>query len=508
MELDSSWIEADVLHYGPRPHAAADRPRYLLLPAWVCRVHARRRQADPLNPLQRAVLGLCAAGVRTLDEAGTRLGLHRQLVGFIALQLDDRGLLDRSRLSPTAKGQEVLAGASAVADEAVVAHVFQDAWTGDLLSSCPMALARCDAARHGERTFRLAIGSRGEPRVERALVLAPPGLTVPPSSPEPARLIPLLRAALRAGPLLRDSGDEARVAPGLRPQIAQVSVIDAPRPVLLATCAYAPHAAEDGAGWFIADPFGGPPDARLRRMVQERLHEDRRLADWLDPVLARGAAHGDGSAGAEPLTAARWAVAERLGPRVPGGADVADAVAAMEHVYARERRRDARTLREGLAAVRDRGVHALAELLRAIARDFPTDGLGLALPQRDREHRDALIRQAAAAIGAAELPPALLQVRPDELVEACDAHEGTLQALLLGTVLMAARDPAHPMHAALAAAPDLLLQFVTCARRPDALPEPGPQSSREELEGVRRTVYTVVAAFVPWAEPAPASSAS
>ncbi|HEX8829560.1 MAG TPA: hypothetical protein VF705_00250, partial [Longimicrobium sp.] len=475
------WLEADVLHPGARAHVRPREHRYVLHPVWVYRVFARPRVSEPLNPLQRAVLGLCAAGVRQVDQIGARLGLHPQLVGFIALQLDDRGLLGRGSMEPSPRGHQALAGALMASETALLAELFQDAWTGELLACSLDRPASAEVTRAKGRVFRLEVGTRGKPVSVRALALPPSGVPVP-AAPEPGAILPLLRAVCATGAL---EGGHA----GTRVDFSHVSLVEAPRQALVTTLVYTPHKAAEGAGWFVADPFRPGVDRRLRKFLEARLEADAELAEWLRPVV-EGAPDPLDSAGGDGdgLAQARARVWARVGEVLNGREDLLDALAAFEAAHARETREDARRLTTGITELREHGARVLAEILATLADDWRTDALADTLPERDREHRDSLVDAAARAIGAAEPPRALLNVPPAELRAACDAGEGGLPALLLAAVLAAQRMPDHPLRGALARDPLLLATLLSqAADAGQGLP--APRSPRREIDHIHQSIF-------------------
>lgn len=481
-----SWLEADVLHFGARPHAHPREFRYVLHPVWVYRIYARTRVREPLNPIQRATLGLCAAGVRRLDKIGGHLGLHPELAGFVALQLDDRGLLDRRTMEPSAKGHEALAGALLASESALDAALLQDAFTRELLSCTLERPDSCEVVGGSGRTFRLMLGTHGEPRRGRALALVPLESAAP-EPPEPGAVLPLLRVACarRGG----EGGlDGPRSAGHL--DFAHVSLVHAPRQALLTTLVYRPSRVAEGSGWFVADPFGRGIDIQLRKLVGARLREDCDLAQWLAPVL--DGAEPDDSGGLAGLADARVRVQERLGKPAAGREELFDLFAEFDAACARESREDARALAAGVGRLRDDANRLLAEVLAALCDAWPAQGLADTLAERDREHRDALVAQAVRSAGAARLPDPLLHVAPADLRRACDLHEGHVPAFLLACVLAAERQPGHPLRRALASDPLLLDTLLSIDGHPGAGAS-GAWKLRLEIDRIHTTFFSGVA---------------
>src|SRR5690349_7463447 len=125
--------ETPVLHFGPRlpKDMRWSERRFVLWPALMYRVVAPEVRDRQLNVLQKTVLGMCRAGVTTVDRIGARLHIHPDLAELVALELHRRGLLGTNGL-PTDKGHELFEVETLEASRMVAGHVFQDPWTGDL----------------------------------------------------------------------------------------------------------------------------------------------------------------------------------------------------------------------------------------------------------------------------------------------------------------------------------------------------------------------------------------
>ena len=70
----------DFSPYRPATHSRYAERRFILWPAYSYRIVAPRPRNRPLNLLQRAVLNLCRAGVRELEEMGKKLAIHRAVL--------------------------------------------------------------------------------------------------------------------------------------------------------------------------------------------------------------------------------------------------------------------------------------------------------------------------------------------------------------------------------------------------------------------------------------------
>lgn len=90
--------ERPALNFGPRSHARWSSRRFLLWPTWAYRVVAPRVRQREFNVLQRAVMGLCRAGVHRVDSIAEHLSVHTDLAAFILVELKDLGYIDQHGL--------------------------------------------------------------------------------------------------------------------------------------------------------------------------------------------------------------------------------------------------------------------------------------------------------------------------------------------------------------------------------------------------------------------------
>jgi hypothetical protein len=116
-------------HVGGAPY---QQRRYVLWPVWVYRVIAPSSENQRLNILQKAVLGLCNAGIFEVRRVADSLDIHPNLAKEIILELQQEGLVNSGGL-PTDKGRETLQDEIINSSKSMtVGHIFQDPTTGEL----------------------------------------------------------------------------------------------------------------------------------------------------------------------------------------------------------------------------------------------------------------------------------------------------------------------------------------------------------------------------------------
>lgn len=306
-------VDSPVLSFLKRYPRHIVSKRYLLWPAWHYRVVVPMERSQILNILQKAVLGLCAAGLRRASDISTRLHLHLELVAHILTELRDFNLVDRTG-APTARGREALDDETLVPTELRVLSVFQDPWTGDLWPRCMERLEYASLDRSRSPFPALQLGSTGKPWVEQAFWHLPPS-GCEPNPPVPVEILQAARRhrlAIRiaegkeTAPLDPDDdesndyldqedydpdGEPWATIPQSQPSVPvsgveRVTCIDQePQAVFLVTYLCLTASDGDEHGWEVADPFGIGASAKLRRMITKQIDRSPLLRRPLEELL-------------------------------------------------------------------------------------------------------------------------------------------------------------------------------------------------------------------------------
>jgi hypothetical protein len=202
-------------------------------------------------------------------------------------------------------------------------------------------------------------------------------------------------------------------------------------------------APEDGSGWYLTDPLSNDSNAWLRAQIERRATADKELSEWLEPVVSRAR---EVSLHPEALHERRDRLRQHVLERLPGGAS--EYTALIDTLVAVEGRYQA-NVNDGYDASLPVSLSdAVSALLRDWARSYPTDKLAESLPHRDGRFRSVMLDEIERKLGITELPASVREVTHAELCAACDEHEGPTGALLLGALLVAHREPRHPLHQA------------------------------------------------------------
>lgn len=284
-----------VLWFNPRDHvggASYQQRRYLLWPTWVYRVIAPSSENRRLNILQKAVLGLCNAGIFEVRRVADSLDIHPNLAKEIILELQQDGLVG-SRGLPTDKGRETLQNETVNRGESMtVGHIFQDPTTGKLWPRFVQELNYAEL--HYEDEYpRLVLGKKGKPFYKWTYQYLPQGLSEFFTQPNSRQIIDAVRQHKRAKRygvewIVADDDYTSYADKELEGRLQQVSLVDDyPQAMFLATYLYLD---ETDGDWYVCDPFGFGPSLFLRRVVDKQIKEATAsgLRDQIQALLRRG----------------------------------------------------------------------------------------------------------------------------------------------------------------------------------------------------------------------------
>jgi hypothetical protein len=447
--------------------AAKGRLKYVLYPVFAYRVIAPKAVARELNILQRAVLGLCRAGVVRAGEIGGLLKIHEDLAAKVLQSLQGRRLLDTNGRI-TERGQAALQTNLAAGEEQPIAgYVFQDPWTRRVWPRFVERLAYADVAPREDGFADLLLGTAGEPRQERAYTLWPREqfAVAPPGAAE------VLQVVRRHGRLRADDTDRADAEDALAggtqlgdaPRLERLTHIESePRPVYLATAVYAPEVPIDGALWEVADPFGGGRSAVARECIANRRSSDQGLESLLNGLVA--AAQTDASIGLGEVLeqlelAAALHVEERLG-RVLRGTALFSLAIAMERAKREAEVAGERCPPDKLDDVLLKVQKVVEQLLGDVQQRHAARRLWQMLDANSRSTNALLLNKCAHAMGfTTPLPESLTSVRQGKVQWAADNGQGSLRPRLIAAILAAYHKLLHPLRAAGQARPELLREL-------------------------------------------------
>lgn len=462
--------EAAVLHFGPRlpKDMRWSQRRFFLWPALMYRVVAPEVRDRQLNVLQKAVLGMCRAGVTTVDRIGARLHVHPDLAEVIALDLHRRGLLQANGL-PTKQGIDIFEDETLEASRMVTGHVFQDPWTGDLW---PRFLEKLDYVELQHNPISgfpdLVLGTKGKPRRERAFMVLPRDLALPPApgASDIVRANRRHRSALRRSESFEVADEDDTFAHASSITLERVSLVDDhPTPVFVTSFMYLPEAGDMAGEWHTCDPFGLGVSPTLRRAVEREMRSSLGLRAVLENMIGQSLDQqieeqqrfaGEVRAMAVSNVEKALSVNSRDLPQYE------DLVAfAYAHVEI-ELLGDAcpeHKLRDLLGAAR----RALEGSFKAIFGRHPPGQVWHRVyserrPVQDTAYCRGVYEASANAVGfCVPLPDALANVRPNHVKAACYPDGGwRLRGAIIAAVLAARDDKAHPLRRAAIQEPRLL----------------------------------------------------
>ena len=466
--------EHPVLNFGPRHHERWSSRNFLLWPAWAYRVVAPRVRQRQLNVLQRAVMGLCHAGVCRAENLAENLSVHVDLAALILVELTELGHLDVHGL-PTEQGLGALENDSLETQEMVTGYVFQDPWTEELW---PRFVEQLDYAEleYNETGFpSLLLGSTGKPRRVRAFTVLPQTQVVPATPPAGAivEAVARHRKGLRFIDAWENNDAESDDEPigdfvASDVQINRVSFVEEkPQPVFLTTYLYVPESNADAMDWYACDPFGMGQSVRLRRRVETVMREMPELFKIVNMLVGQTL-----HSGYEEQR--RWLefIQLQAGLEVDRRLTVNIRThAAFEFLLAMESARQEmralgqdcpdrkvnEVLRSGVKVLEAvfssfTASHPLGDIWRRVYVPYVDNRTGnrRLVQQQDRGWLAELYESAMRAVGfLSPVPRALLKVKPSQIRFAADSGDHwRLRPLVTATVLLADRDPTHPLREA------------------------------------------------------------
>ncbi|MEG4501865.1 hypothetical protein QUB05_32385 [Microcoleus sp. F10-C6] len=498
--------DTSVLYYNPSPKARWSQLKYLLYPVRMYRVVAPRVSSRKVNILEKAVLGMCRAGITEAAKIGHHLDIGKDLTALIISQLADRYYVD-SRGNLTQKGQKVLEDETSIAQDVTAGFIFQDPWTGDLF---PRFVEREEYAevRFNSGSLELILGTTGKPNYQR-LFMPPQVKNTIERQPSPTEIIQAvekhertLKNVIRS----KEDDDDDTWAYEKLPTLDRVSFIDdEPTDLWLATCIYVPEDSSSANVWNVCDPFGlGDSPWLLHKLEKHRKNQTiQGLEKWLlnmlgdqrkeqfnnlDDWLTRA----DGEACLQ--------VEDKLTPAIRKWEELFDDLVALERLYIEaEEVTDCKILLGKLEDILTKSQKVAERLLKMLQQDYPTKGKADRLSDRRELNRQPLNDYAENAGFKQPLPPGLLSVDRNSIRKAADYGNGSLRALILATLLATPDNSPHPLRLAAQQYPDLLHLLDELAEKRNAAAHSSNQrddTQPRELADLARqidTVYRLVA---------------
>jgi len=453
--------------------------RFLLWPAFGYRVLAPRPAQKRLNVFQKAVLGFCRIETKEPDQIAAHLHLDLEVVRFVLGEMRREGWLDFKN-SVTSLGRDLLASElDQLPAELVVGHVFQDPWLGQLWPRFIETLEYAQVEFNSQGRLCLDIRKKeGDPRREDLFVKFA-DTSVVPRTPSPMEVVRV--CARHARDLHRnisfdvdpeepagesDEDDELDSASaGLRTRIEAVSFIsEEPELFFLTTSLYYPKGLVRSADWYLMDPFGLGPSARMRRLVEQQLARDATLSKFLDSFIKDCLGEGDEQDNHwnTATLSATERVTQKLGEWVYAY-PFFDLLVAMERSY-QEVVSDPgeKTPVDKYDDVLIKSVKALEGLLRFINTRYPDPSAWEIYNLPSYAGRKSIIEQIASSLGyRTPLPGGLSGVKPENLRRSCRSGGGTLNERLLVALLSARHVAEHPLKTVAGEIPDLFERLAS-----------------------------------------------
>lgn len=458
--------ESPVLYFKPRAHVnpgGRNEREYILWPAWAYRVVAPEVRDRKINVLEKAVLGLCRAGVTIAQEIALKIHIHPDLAVHIMLGLRQNGFIGYGGL-PTQKGIDVLQEETLEDHKLITGYFFQDPWE---LSLWPRFVEKLDYAdlEFTDNGFpHLVFGSTGKPWYQRAYMQFPERNADPrePGATEILRRTCQHRRDLRNASSFQQWEEEFLDDMGSVP-LERISIVDEhPEPVFLTTYLYLPKDGTD-IDWYVCDPFGLGHSPFLRRLIEKRIdqYKEKQVQQYRGLFkavnrLIGNSLHTDFKDYNETLEKLRGdavlTVENNLSSKIRSHKKAYKNLTDMEYSL---KKAGERCSGQEVRAIMTEARITLEALFGDIKESYPTNGVWKKLyvngkPNSDREFIRELLNRAADKIGfQTPIPSAIANVKPGQIKSVADYDDNwRLRPAVIAAILAASEQPEHPLYAA------------------------------------------------------------
>ncbi|MEG5025940.1 hypothetical protein QUB36_08530 [Microcoleus sp. AT8-B1] len=499
--------DTSVLYYNHSPKARWSQRQYLLYPVRMYRVVAPRVSSRKVNILEKAVLGMCRAGITEAAKIGHHLDIGKDLTALIISQLADRYYVD-SRGNLTQKGKKVLEDETSIVQDVTAGFIFQDPWTGDLFPRFAEREEYADVRLNDSGFPELILGTTGKPNYQWAFM--PEVKNTIERQPSPNEIIKAVREHERTlknvSRIKDDDDDDDTWVFEKLPTLDRVSFInEEPTDLWLATCIYVPEDISSGNVWKVYDPFGlGDSPWLLRKLEKHRKNQTiQGLENFLLNMLGDQRKEQFNNLDDWLILADREAclqVEDKLTPAIRKWEELFDDIVALERLYIEaEEVTDCKILLGKLEDILTKSQKVAERLLKMLQQDYPTKGKADRLSDRRELNRQPLNDYAENAGFRQPLPPGLLSVDRNLIRKAADYGHGSLRALMLATLLATPDNSTHPLRLAAQQYPDLLDLLDELAEKRNAAAhssnQRGDTQPRKLADLARQidTVYRLVA---------------
>jgi hypothetical protein len=451
-----------ILFYEPRSKDRWSQRRYLLYPVRMYRVSSPIPSRQ-VNILERAVLGMCRAGVVEAAEIGDHLLIDKDLAALIVSQIANLQYVD-SRGNITERGRKNLENETSIAQDVKTGFIFQDPWTGDLFPRFVESEQYADVRFNSSGFPELILGTTGNPKYQSAF-MPQQVRDVIERQPSPIEVIKAVSQHKKTLNNVRRSvggDDDDWTFDKIRDLYRVTFIDDEPTDLWLATCIYVPEDLSSGYPWNVCDPFGlGNSPWLLSKL-------ERHLKNGTIPGLEKFLLNILGDRQKEQFNnfddwltltdrKARLQVEYKLSPAIRRWDKLFEDLVTLERsCIEAEQVTDSKILIGRLEDILTKSQKAAERLLKMLQQDYPTKGKSERLSERRELNHQTLNDYAKNAGFKEPLPPGLLSVDRNLIRKAADYGNGSLRALILATLLVTPDHSTHPLRLAAQACPDLL----------------------------------------------------
>lgn len=444
---------------------------------WPCSLYsiAVKKEQNRVNIFEKAVLRLMGLGVESHERIAEYLCLDIDLVRFLFLRLQQKGLAGKDGL--TSDGKDFLVTKAAGMD--TTAFMYQECIEGKLL---PFASERTPQflLSAGEKSYYL--GDIGSNYKVRPRIIFPNKTRFPAPSPQDVskNIEDFLRLHRNTPPLY----DRDAELPSFMLNTASMRVQPKPQLVYLhCICTLSP----DGSRIFVRNPFAYDDELPVLSEIFARCPEyDTIKQEFLDRVSSR-----------KHVSAVPEMISSDI--RYP---EIAREFGRAERAFGSLDKQDSSG--EETKGKRRKlliALHACMEyLLRRMTTEREDDGFAALLGNGDAVQNGKILYQAAERLNLeCSREESFLRVSSDE-IRACRNGRMALRPLFALALAAAASEDRHPLRRLAEEMPDMINRLIRLKSLRDMASHgdvQGDKTSNAELAGLRELVFSLLQAFCP-----------
>lgn len=452
-------IEKDysILRYYLTPHSKDYDKKPILWPAYAYRVVAPITKERQMNILQKAVIGLCDAGIVSLKSISELLNIDEELAGYIVLELQSEKHISQTG-SLTDTGRSMLNAGRIENKELVTGYVFKDPFINKLW---PRFVTNLDFAEWELNENGNPILIEGNRTIWPSVFTIKNEMSYP--TPEPIEILDSIRR--HSKDTIRWKNNIARMEDNEvgdfdydSLEISRIALIsEIPIFTFLYTWLYVPS---DEYDWYVTDPFGLGYSVFLKRIIEKRLFEDDKVKNKIEELL--GERHGGISGYNEIMEEIESKALSNLNTYFDKiNSDIFQYLHSLEIEMVKAEEAGIKCKTHQINNVLGQARKALEAVFNILNTEYASKGLWEDLSSQDNKYNRLFLERILKNIGFREpFPEPLFRIDSNKVksITDYDTSRSGLRPRVLVSILAAARNAEHPLRKLSSKMPNALLE--------------------------------------------------